>query len=86
MNFYSKTNYGALVNGKNINRPNCVVLKVNATFLTFLEGTEYLVDVKFACNGKVAYGTLVFDNAYDTDSVLVGYNFHLDSVTNFKVA
>lgn len=83
MNFYSKTNYGFLVNGKNTNRPNCVVLKVNATFL---EDVEYIVDVKFACNGKVAYGTLAFDNTYDADSVLVGYNFHLDSVTNFKVA
>lgn len=83
MNFYSKTNYGVLVNGKNINRPNCVVLKVNATFL---EDGEYLVDIKFACNGKVAYGTLVFDNAYDADSVLTGYNFHLDSLTTFKLA
>lgn len=80
-NFYSKTNYGVLVNGVNVNRPNCVVLKVLEQYYDEYENI-YIVKVRFACNGNVAIG---FISSQEASLVLTGYNFHLDSVSSFKL-
>lgn len=84
-NFYTKTNYGVMVNGVNINRPNCVVLEVKGRSSLNLEYVGYEVSVRFACNGKVCYGVLVFQDMEEACNVLTGYNFHLDSVSSFKL-
>ena len=82
--FYLKTNYGTLVNGVNINRPNCVVLSVlNSSYNS--EDDEYLVEVRFASNGKVGKAVLTFQSSQDASLVLTGYNFHLDSASSFKL-
>ena len=84
LNFYSKTNYGVLVNGVNINRPNCVVLKVQGKSLVNND-FGYGVSVRFACNGKVGSGVIYFETEQEAGAVLVGYNFHLDSMFSFKL-